>query len=506
MKTFPCRASFGLLTALLLAAEPARAGDDIVKIQFLASTGADSNGTARARWRDKGDSVDFNVELEKLSAGTYELFVADVDRGDIQVDGTGEGEIEFENPLDPPKPLFDFAVFDQLIEIRQGATVFFSDTFAPGNGGGGGDDDGDDDFGSGGSGKTEVFMVNVGPDLNAKGRLRYEAKSGETRFEVKVEALDAGEYDVLVGGDVVGSFDTTGLFEVELDFRDPPDDNPSNDPGEQHLELTFDPLGKQVDVVQGETTFLTGILPGGSTGNAPKNPKQAAKDLGKKKGDALQVMLLDLGVLVGAQGKAELSQSGETEFEVEIEDVPDGDYDLLVGSVSRGTLTVAGGEGQLDFSTSPEGDELLLDFAVKGQLVQVALDDDPILALVFPLSVPAALGKFAKESSSDTKVKANLANAGVDLDTDGRLVWKQTKNARERLQVKVSDLPAGDYDVRVGGASRGTLTIPKDDGKAKVMFDSQPKGNALPLDFDVLGQTVQVVDGDEQVVLEVALD
>src|SRR5262245_48647935 len=166
--------ALAVLSALL--APPARANDDVEVLQFLAGTGADANGTCRARWRDKGGSLDFNVEIDHMDAGVYELWVAGapVHDGSFSVGALGEAELEYETPKDGAKPLLDFAVLDQTIEVRQGATVFFSDVFDGSGGGGGGS-------GSGGSagGKTEIFMVNVGPDANAKGRLRFEQKSGK---------------------------------------------------------------------------------------------------------------------------------------------------------------------------------------------------------------------------------------------------------------------------------------------------------------------------------------
>ena len=163
-----------LLPALVLLAASTVAplhagGDDLEILQFLAGTGADPDGTCRARWRQDENSTDFSVELEQMDAGDYEVWVDGTPRGELTVDGSGEGEVEFKTPQDGNKPLLDFEVLDQLIEVKQGATTFFGDTFdGSGTGGSGGG-------GSGGSAsKIEVFMVNVGPDGNAKGRLRHE--------------------------------------------------------------------------------------------------------------------------------------------------------------------------------------------------------------------------------------------------------------------------------------------------------------------------------------------
>ncbi len=476
-------------------------------LQFLASTGADGNGTARARWRDKGDgSLDFSVELEHMDAGSYELYVTDLDlsKGSISVGGTGQGEIEFKAPLDSPKPLFDFEVFDQVVEVRQGATIFFTDTFSANGSGGNG--------GSGGSGnnsgdktKTEVYMVNVGPDINAQGKLKYEIKSNKTKFAIEVEKLDAGTYTLLVAGTPVAQITTVSSASVVLEFQNPVEAGKTL--------LNFDPLGAQIDVELDGTTYLTGVLSGSDTSTGTKAPNkgsQGAKDLGKTKGDELLVFLANSGVQAGASGKAKLTQTGETEFEVEIENVPAGDYPLSVNGTPVGTLSAdSTGHAQLNYSTSPRGGVMLLTFEVKGQLIEVKSGADVILSTVFPTSVQSALGKYKKETFKSNKVNVNLINAGADLDATGTLSWKLKGNGEQELQIQVKDLPAGDYGVVVNSVpSTSVLTVsPKpSSGKGKLTFATVAKGSKLLLDFDPVGALVQLTDSSDVVVLQAVID
>ena len=487
------------LVTLVLAPERAvaKGGDDSEVLQFLASTGADADGTAKARWRDKGGGVlDFSVELEQLDAGTYDLFVADANKGSISVDGTGQGEIEFKTPLDSPKPLFDFEVFGQVLEVRQGATVFFSDTFEGSSSGGGG---------GGGSGndktKTELSMVNTGLDFNAKGTLKYQTKggksSGEVKFTVEVERLDAGTYTLLVGGPPVAEIISSSGSETEVEFQDPVE------PGK--VLLNFDPLGQQVDIALGPDVYLSAFLPASDAATGTKSPntkKQTAKDLGKGKGDKLLVVLANTGVAPGAQGKATLAKEGESEFEVEIEDVPSGDYGLFVGGLERGTLSAGSGSAQLDFSSSPGAGQLLLDFEVQGALVEVRNGSgETLLASVFPVSVQAALGSFKQELVKSNKLKLNLVNVGADLDATGTLQWKLAGNGNARLELRVKDLPAGTYGIfhtdGMAGAPSAAQLVVAPNGKGKLVLASAPKGSQAELDFDPLGLTIEILgDGD----------
>jgi hypothetical protein len=479
-------------------------GGDQVVIQFLASTGQDVDATARARWRDKGGGVlDFNVELEHLPAGSYDLYVTDmiVPKGSITVDGTGSGEIEFATPQDGGKPLFDFPVFDQVIEVRQAATVFFSDTFSAsgGTGGGGGGGGGGN---SGDKTKTEVFMVNVGPDFNAQGRLRYEVKGAKTKFSVEVEKLDAGTYTLIVGGAPVGELTTTGPESVEVEFQDPVEAGKTL--------LNFDPLGAQVDIVRNATTYLTGVLSGSNSTTGTKPPSKggkSAKDVGKSKGDALLIVLANTGVLSGATATAKLTQSDETELELELEHVPAGAYGFLVGGVSRGTLNAdATGHASLNFSTSPGGSVLDLSFAVKGELLEITAGVDVILSTVFPVSVQSALGKFKKETFKSNKVKVNLINAGVDLDATGTVSWKLKSSGDQEVAIDVHDLPAGNYHVVVNTVTSGTALVVSEKGKGKLTFATVAKGSKVLLDFDPVDALVQITDSGNQVMQQALID
>ncbi|HTE06796.1 MAG TPA: hypothetical protein VK824_11405, partial [Planctomycetota bacterium] len=434
-------------------------------------------------------------------AGAYELFITDLSspKHGLVVDGTGHGEVEFKTPADGSKPLFDFPVFDQLMEVRQGATVFFSDTFGGAGGGGGGGVSGDNT-------RTEAFMVNVGPDFNAQGRLRYEAKGSKTKFSVEVEKLDAGTYTLLVAGSPVGELVTTGPASVELEFQSPVE------PGKTLL--NFDPLGAQVDVTRDGVTWLTGVLAGANSSTGTKPPGKAAKgckDLGKGKADALLVFLANTGLLSGAQGTAKLAQGGETEWEVELEHVPAGSYGLAVNGAPVGTLVADGtGHAQLDFSTSPGNGVLDLSFAVKGQLVEISSGSGVILSAVFPMSVQAALGSFSQETFKAGKVKVNLVNAGVDLDARGTATWKLAGSGGTQLLVQVQDLPAGSYRVQAVKDSVTTVSaaalVVSAQGKGKLVLASVPKGSALLLDLDPVGALLQVTDDLGAVLLQASLD
>jgi hypothetical protein len=519
----------GCAVALLLSPAVFAMDDDGDEFeQMLTNLGVDADARAEAEYETEngGAEIEFEVEVEDLVPGSYEVYVgADLSpKGTLIVDAEGEGELKFESPQDSGL-LLDFTVIGELIEIRQGATVFFSSVFSPGAGSVDDIDD-ENDKGKKIKIKIETYMTNVGSDFDATGEVEFESEKGEVEFKVKAKKLAAGMYELRVGGQTVSSHLLVGDDDIEWEFESPfddDDDDDSDDGGvELEAELTFDPLGKLIEIVlvdpilMTEEVILSVLLPASpaTTGTKPPKKGKGGKDTGKNKGDALEMQMLDMGVLPGAEGEAEYEQDDdENEFEVEVESVPAGSYVLLVDSVVRGPIVVPTGKkakGKIKFSTDPEGSETLLDFEVKGKLIEVQSAGITILSILFPTTVQAAVGKLKKETSKPGKIKVNLISTGEDFDTVGLVDYK-SKNGKSKMKVSIEDLSVGTYKVCIAGVERGTLSITKPDGKAKLDFDSKltaPSSNGMkaPLDFLVEGLLLEIKDASDVLLLQVVVD
>lgn len=341
---------------------------------FIPSTGADPDGTARARWRVESDARrKFSLELEDVPAGAYELWVNGVWVAPITVsttaDGT-EGEVEFSNRDDDPDELpLTFDPVTSTFTVQLGGTVYFQGAIA---------------F-SGSPGATneppirfEERLSSTRLDPDADGRARYEIDDrGRRKFSVEVEDVAVGAYEVWIGGVRRGTLravlqDTRVEGELEWSTHD-------DDPDE--LPLTFDPRGKLIEVRNSGGLYFSHLFgfgdnPGGT--NAVPPPAR------------LELPLFNLGPAPGGSARAEFKRDdrGRRSFEVEMEDVPVGSYTLSVGGTAVGVVTVistlGGTRGQLEFEDEPDGGTLQLAFDPLGADITLARDGTVYFQRTFP--------------------------------------------------------------------------------------------------------------------------
>ncbi len=201
---------------------------------------------------------------------------------------------------------------------------------------------------------------------------RVELQSMATgKMELKVRGRDfpAGDYEVVIGGVVRGALmmrqdgdDLVGGIEFE-----------TGDTDDDELPLNFPVAGEPLSIVQGGNTWFSGIIP-----TPPAPPAGGGGDDGH---DHTFIQLLDRapGLPVEAKAEAEIDVgvAGVILFEVEIEGVPAGDYEVKIGGTTRGTVTAVAyperTRGELRFDAEPDAaGEILLDFPVIGLPVTIA--------------------------------------------------------------------------------------------------------------------------------------
>jgi len=328
----------------------------------LAPAGSEAKAEFEIR---KDGRTKFEVEVERVEPGDYPVFVDGVQRGAIAVGALGRGQLEWGD--DDGGPPLDFDPRGKLIDVASGAGVLFSGTLdgtIPGVN--------QCDFS-----ETETALVAAPAAGSGSGDTKLRIREDCRRdFSVEIEDVPVGAYDLFVGGVLRGTIQVVDLgdrVQGELEF--------TSEQGEQdELFLDFEPVGATVEVKQGDTLFFSltqggpGTGGGGGGGGCDGAPLE------------IDVPLLSTGAVSGAQGDARfrIRDDCRRDFNVEIEDVADGAYDLRVGGVSRGTLQVAAGQGELEFSDPVEPGKLLLDFDPRGEAVEVFDGGTLILERPFP--------------------------------------------------------------------------------------------------------------------------
>jgi len=150
-------------------------------------------------------------------------------------------------PKHNQKRLLSFDPRDQMIELKQGADVYYSGIMRAGI----------DGVNECEAGAGELAMTPVDPASTATGKVEVGNDDGcDRELEVEVEGLLAGSYDVIVDGVVVGQIVVAVDGEsTSIEFETDPDEA-----GELPLSFAFGD-GSVIDVGQAGTVLLSVTVP-----------------------------------------------------------------------------------------------------------------------------------------------------------------------------------------------------------------------------------------------------
>ena len=330
--------------------------------------GASGEAKARLRVRDDCDR-DFEVEIERVPAGSYTLFVGGVMRGTIvaafdAARGKLRGEIEFDTDEDEANELpLTFDPLGQPIEVRSGnGSVFAIASFVAGPG--------VPTVCTPEETQQDLFAGAAQPAASGKARLRVR-DGCRSDLSVEIEDVTAGAYDVVIAGAVratiTAAFDATeGQIRGEVEFGD-------DDPGSPALD--FDARGQSIDVVRGGVVVLSTTFVGGGSGGGA-----SCVD------DSNAVALLNLAAPAAARAEARLRIRDDCRktFSVELEDIAPGSYEVQVDGVLEAIVTVGAlrqGEIELDSHDPPKP---VLQFDPRGREIAIVQAGVRLFARAFP--------------------------------------------------------------------------------------------------------------------------
>lgn len=332
----------------------------------LRPTGVQPAASGHAVLRQKKGIRDFDVEVEDLANGQYELWVGGVLVHTFNVVGGG-ASLEFSNGGDDPDEMpLTFDPYGRLIQVLRDGVEVLTGTMLAGVPG--------VNVCTASETRTELSPTVLAP--GGSGHADYKVKLNcEINFSVEVEDVPVGAYDLYVADILRGTIQVVvqpdAKVEGEIKFSSRPDDSPSGE-----LPLEFDPAGAWIEVRQGTNVFFT------ATGGAGTNNSCTIVEV--------EPDLVNSGLDPDAKGKARFRQETNCrrDFRVEVERLAAGSYELWVGGVLRGVITVSGAgsetEGEIEFDTEATPGKVLLTFDPRGLSVEVRQAGNLYLSVTMP--------------------------------------------------------------------------------------------------------------------------
>ncbi len=422
-----------------------------------AGLASNINGTVRSVLTQTRSS--FQIKLKGLPVTTTNILSLDtLPVAELVSDAAGKTQLKFVTPAISTALFLDFDPRGKTVRINDGSNDVMTVVHA-----GAGEP----------SGVVSLEQTDLSPAAiagsNATARARYKSSaSGRASFFVKLNHTLASDYTLYVDGLPHATFTVpaSGAATVQFDTQPTP----------PKLPLDFDPRGKTIDIFPANQMAFTNP----PAFSAPLIARIPNISVCKFK---LQKDLLSPKPPAGSgSGTAHFQTHAncQRDFRVDIEDVPMGDYDLYVGDVLRGTISVISTNGEIKFSTAPEApEELPLMFDVQGATIEVKQGN----TLFFSGKIT---GQPVHPSCDLLEAEVPLINTAADSDATGDARFQQDTDCNNVLRVAIHDLPAGDYTLRVDGVDQGTITVALAGGK----FQGEQT-----LSLDPRGALIEVVQG-----------
>jgi hypothetical protein len=234
---------------------------------------------------------------------------------------------------------------------------------------------------------------------------------------------------------------------------------------------------------------------------------------------------------ISGSGHADFEERADrTEFSVEVEDLADGNYRIIVGGIDRGGLVVSMGMGETEFRSPTEVGKVLLTFNPRGQIIEVHDAQGAVLTSGDNMfaggggctnncgggdmggggmggggggGMGGGMGGGTGIDFGTVDIAVELANTGVypAASGDARL---EPRDDRTDFSVEIEDVPEGSYGLRIGGNNVGTIevvTLTDGSVEGEIEFRNPVEPGKVLLDFDPRGEQIEVLEGTT-VVLE----
>ncbi len=471
-----------------------RAGDDRVLQAVVSGAGEPSNsaiaervlldrigsnGTATVLYQLLSNGRrQFAVQVSHVTGTNWSLYVNGIYRSPIDA-RRGYGVVIFDSATNfSSRPRLDFDPRGQVVDIVRDDSLWFSGKLAARANG----------VNVATPSARTAFIPSTGVDADGTARARLRVDSDARRkFSVELEHVPVGTYDFLAASSnnvvqaVINVVNTPDGPEGEVEFSSRTDDS-------DELPLTFDPTNSTFTVQLGGVVYFQGALNVGSATGSNEPPAQAIEALTR-------------GPLAGSgsgDAKYEIDDRGRRKFSVEIEDVPAGTYQLWVAGVMRGNLsaTLKNGQvkGELEFRNPSESGKLPLTFDPRGQLIEVKTVAGTFFSHLFGGGSGSGGNGGNTVATVPILIQLPLFSSGAAANASAKVDFKRDDRGRRSFEVEIEDAPLGSYSLLVGGIARGVINVITDPNgtRGQIEFENESKPGKLLLDFDPLGQFVEI--------------
>ncbi|MEA3209193.1 MAG: hypothetical protein QOE70_2250 [Chthoniobacter sp.] len=311
-------------------------------------------------------------------------------------------------------------------------------------------------------------------DPDATGVVMATLKPKKSELIIQANNLVASHsYAIEVAGIVEGMATTDSNGRAKVRFAVPAVNNV--------LLLDFDPRGQSVRILDGAVSVLEGVISGSGEDNSAVMDERA------------DLAAVNAPAKARAQARYTVTAKGRRTFRVDLANLTDGPFKVLVNGVERGEVTLHGKAGLALFDSAPVRPGVLaLDFDPRGAVVDVVTG----ATVIFSGTMEAKAGGVNVASPSVNRVA--IPSTGADPDGTATARLRIDKRARKHFSVEVENIPAGNYDLYVEGAGVGTIAVVAVTGgtEGEVEFtngDDDP--SELPLTFDPAGKTLTIAQG-----------
>ncbi len=436
----------------------------------LVNTGVDPDAAGRVHCSLTEKRSELLLSVSKLTAGAaYQIEVGGIVEGTFRANKSGAANVRFRGPNAGRDAALDFDPRGKEMRILMAGT---SDSVLQATVSANGPVDK--------SIGVERVNQKAAPGIKGKASAEYrKERSGRRTFNVDLSRVKPGaaEAELYVDGTKRGTFPKNGTLS-RVRFA-----APTTNPAVPLLD--FEPVGAVVEVVQDGAVIFSSEMAAVAQGVNVASPRLS------------KVIIPSTGADPDGQAEAKqiIGARARKQFSVELENVPDGTYDLFVDESRVAGIVVvtgaAGSTGEVEFTTATDDPtDLPLNFDPAGRTLTISRDGTVFFTGVFAPDTDSGAGTPKPEPPS--RSEESLTSTELNTTAMATAKYRVDEKGRHKFNVELLNLPVGPYSLSVAGTLRGTISVTNVGVPSEIEFTSKVEPGKRPLNFDPRGQLLEI--------------